>query len=232
MRASATWAMMIAAIGIVTPAGADDATRRPVVAELFTSEGCSSCPPAEALLTELSQRAPGVLALAFHVTYWDGLGWPDRFALPAATIRQRNYATWLHLDTIYTPQLIVDGVADVVGSDRAAVGAALAAAARPRPAVPVTLLRVAGGVRFVAGSGEGSGDLLLIGFDSRHTTTVARGENAGRTLLESNVVRSVASLGSWAGSAVARTAATPRGEHLAGLVQAADGRILGAAVLP
>ena len=232
MRASATWAMMMAAIGTVTPAGADDATRRPVVAELFTSEGCSSCPPAEALLTELARRSPGVLALAFHVTYWDTLGWPDRFALPAATQRQRGYATRLHLDTVYTPQLIVDGATDVVGSDRAAVAAAVAAAARPRPAVPVTLLRVAGGVRFVAGSGAGSGELVLVGFDSRHATTVARGENAGRTLEESNVVRSVVSLGSWTGSAVERTAAIPPGEHLAGLVQAADGRILGAGVLP
>ena len=215
----------------MAPAAADDASRRPVVAELFTSEGCSSCPPAEALLTELARRAPGVLALAFHVTYWDGLGWPDRFALPAATVRQRSYAARLHLDTVYTPQLIVDGVTDVVGSDRAAVDAALAAA-RPRPAVPVTLLRIPGGVRFIAGGGDGSGELVLIGFDSRHATTVARGENAGRTLVETNVVRSVAALGSWSGSAVERTAAVPAGEHLAGLVQAAGGRILGATVLP
>ena len=231
MRASATWAAMIAAIGIAAPATADDAARRPVVAELFTSEGCSSCPPAEALLTELALRNPDVLALAFHVTYWDSLGWPDRFALPAATLRQRGYAARLHLDTIYTPQLVVDGVTDVVGSDRAAVAAALAAA-HPRPAVAVQLLRIPGGVRIIAGGGDGSGEMLLIGYDSRHATAVARGENAGRTIVETNVVRSVAALGAWAGSAVQRTAAIPAGEHLAGLVQAADGRILGAAMLP
>src|SRR5579859_2803882 len=118
------------------------AETRPVVVELFTSEGCSSCPPADALLSELARSRPDVLPLAFHITYWDRLGWPDPFALRAATDRQRDYAGTLGLDSIYTPQMVVDGRRDVIGSDRGSVLAALhqAAAAAPPP-VPLHLVR-------------------------------------------------------------------------------------------
>src|SRR5271165_7339833 len=92
------------------------ASSRPAVVELFTSEGCSSCPPAEAYVGELAQRAD-VLALTFHVDYWDDLGWRDRFALPEAVRRQRNYARRLRLSSIYTPQVVLDGRADFVGRD-------------------------------------------------------------------------------------------------------------------
>jgi hypothetical protein len=98
---------------------------RPVVVELFTSQGCSSCPPADALLTELA-RNPNILPLAFHVTYWNNLGWRDPFSLEAATDRQRAYQRSLHTDTIYTPQMVIEGQADIVGSDRASVATAIA----------------------------------------------------------------------------------------------------------
>ena len=88
------------------------AQQRPAVVELFTSEGCSSCPPAEIVLGELAQR-PDVLALAFHVDYWDELGWPDRFAIPEATPRQRAYGRTLRLPSIYTPQVVIDGVREL-----------------------------------------------------------------------------------------------------------------------
>ncbi|HEY1313675.1 MAG TPA: DUF1223 domain-containing protein, partial [Steroidobacteraceae bacterium] len=101
------------------------ALSRPAVVELFTSEGCSSCPPAEAYLGDLARRAD-VLALAFHVDYWDDLGWRDRFELPEAVQRQRLYARNLRLASIYTPQIVVDGRGDFVGSDRASIAAALA----------------------------------------------------------------------------------------------------------
>jgi hypothetical protein len=92
----------------------------PVVVELFTSQGCSSCPPADRLLGELAQR-DGVLPLSFHVTYWDRLGWPDTFGLEASTRRQNDYADWLRLGTMYTPQMVIGGRIDVVGSSRGRV---------------------------------------------------------------------------------------------------------------
>jgi hypothetical protein len=207
---------------------------RPVVAELFTSEGCSSCPPAEAVLSELARTRPDVLPLAFHITYWDRLGWPDPFAFAGATARQRSYAAMLGLDSLYTPQLVVDGVRDVVGSDRAAVWQALrgarAAAAAP---VSLALTRADGGIAVAVGAGPvgGQAALLLAGYDSSHRTAVAQGENAGRTLSESNVVRGLVQAGDWHGAAVTLHAAVPPGEHIAAILQAPDGRILAAAVL-
>ena len=114
------------------------AGERPIVVELFTSEGCSSCPPADALLAELAGR-PDVLALSFHVDYWDRLGWKDPFSSPDATRRQHGYADLLGLATVYTPQMVVDGRWQAVGSDRSEVEQALGSARRSRDEVPVAL---------------------------------------------------------------------------------------------
>src|SRR6266566_1644008 len=168
------------------------AGERPTVVELFTSEGCSSCPPADALLAELAGR-PEVLALSFHVDYWDRLGWKDPFSSPEATRRQHRYAELLGTGTVYTPQIIVDGKWQAVGSDRGEVERALDAARRDGTEVPVALALDHGRAQIKLGSGgEGvSGAVLLIGFDRRHVTAVARGENGGRTLAYVDVVRSV-----------------------------------------
>ena len=104
-----------------------------IVVDLFTSQGCSSCPPADALLVELARDRPDVLPLAFHVTHWNNLGWQAPFSFAGAADRQRRYAVTLGLDTIYTPQMVVDGRTDVVGSDRPAVWRALQRAASLRP---------------------------------------------------------------------------------------------------
>ncbi len=199
-----------------------------VVVELFTSQGCSSCPPADAVLLELSRTRADVLPLAFHVTYWDRLGWRDPFSLEAATVRQRAYGRSMGLETIYTPQAVVAGHVDVVGSDRGALLAAIARAAAAPP-VTLTVLREAGSAR-VEGSGPAAGATVwLVGYDALHRTAVGRGENGGRTLLEANVVRSVQSLGAWSGEGVRLERPVPAGERLAVLVQAADGRIVAAA---
>ncbi len=199
-----------------------------VVLELFTSEGCSSCPPADALLTDLAAR-PDVLPLGFHVTYWDRLGWKDPFSLEAATARQRTYAATLDQDTVYTPELVVDGRRGVVGSDRQAVATAIDAA-RHDEAIRFTLRLHAAraGVEVDVGAGAGTGTIWLVGFDRQHRTAVGRGENGGRTLLEANIVRSIRPIGRWAGTPLHLNAEPAVGEQVAALVQAPDGRIINA----
>ncbi len=202
-----------------------------VVVELFTSQGCSSCPPADALLTELSRTDPGVLALDFHVTYWDRLGWKDPFSLPAATARQEQHARHLHLPNIYTPQMVIQGREDVVGSDRAGVREALTRVRAGGPAVTLTARRTGQQVQIGVGEGLGTGTVIVVGYDSSHTTPIARGENGGRTLQETNVVRAIAPAGAWNGAPTEMAAPVPAGERMAVLLQGADGRILGAAVV-
>src|SRR5215831_591337 len=172
------------------------AQERPILVELFTSEGCSSCPPADALLAELSAR-PDVLALSFHVDYWDRLGWKDPFSSPDATRRQQGYADRLGLATVYTPQIVVDGKWQAVGSDRAEVEHALDLARGNREEIPVALALGHSRARISLGpGGEGvAASVLLIGFDRRHVSAVKRGENSGRTLAHVDVVRGIAEVG-------------------------------------
>jgi hypothetical protein len=203
----------------------------PVVVELFTSQGCSSCPPADALLTELARQRRDVLPLAFHVTYWDRLGWKDPYSLEASTARQRAYAQH-HLDDggIYTPQMVVDGTTGVVGSNRSELLQVLERAGH-KP-VSVSVARDGASLVVMVGAGAGVAQVLLIGFDPAHETSVGRGENGGRTLLESNIVRSLTPIGAWSGSAVTLRQTPPAGQGFAVLLQAEDGRIIGAARLP
>ncbi len=171
---------------------------RPVVVELYTSQGCSSCPPADAYVGKLSRRSD-VLALAFHVDYWDDLGWRDRFALPQSSERQNVYARKLHRSSVYTPQLVVDGRSDSL-ADPPAVARALS---EQRDGVPVTLsvrdaeLRVELG----AWSSTPNSDVVLVAYLRHATSTIGSGENAGRKLEEFNIVRGIRTLGSWKGEA-------------------------------
>jgi hypothetical protein len=214
--------LALAALGWATAAEADT---RPVVVELFTSQGCSSCPPADALLGELAGKS-NVLALGFHISYWDNLGWKDPFSSEAATNRQRAYARQFGRGQIYTPQMVVDGRREMVGSDRGAVGAALTAA-RPQALCPVAF---AADQRSVSlGQGEGSGQVLLARFVRKRVTRVGAGENARRTLEDANGVETLTTLGRWDGSAQHFAIEPPAaGEGVAILDQAADGQILGA----
>ncbi len=234
MTAKRFAAPVIAALLLPASPGSAEPQRAagPVVVELFTSQSCSSCPPADALLGELARTRPDVLALSFHVTYWDRLGWKDPYSLPEATRRQRRYAALWGRSEVYTPQLVAGGRHQAVGSDRAEVLAAIGAAAADASAVPLRLGRDAAGLVLDAGAGRGAGTLLLVGFDPARTTRVGGGENGGRTLTETNVVRSVTAAGPWRGEPVVLHAPRPEGERTALLLQAEDGRFLAAAVLP
>ncbi len=231
MNATRTFAFALVAAWAATAVAWADAPKRPIVVELYTSEGCSSCPPADALLTELANKRHDVLPLAFHVTYWNSLGWTDPFSFDGATKRQEGYARISSADGVYTPQMVIDGTQDAVGSDRGDVLRAIGVAAtKAGVAVPIQVTRDGKDAAVRVGLGEGAGKIWLIGYDSRHVTPVGRGENAGQTLVESNVVRSLTEVGNWSGSVLDVHHALPAGEHLAVLVQAADGHILGVAL--
>ena len=212
------------------PGLADAAEPAPVVVELFTSQGCNSCPPADRLLGELAAR-DDVLPLSFHVTYWDRLGWPDTFGLEASTRRQGDYADWLGLRGLYTPQMVIGGRLDAVGSQRRRVLAAIELLqSHPEPGPAIALED--GELRLEAGD-QGPCTLWLIGFDPAHDVRIERGENRGRTLRYHNVVREIVELGTWRGEATSlplpRARLAPERRDAAVLVQrAADGAIIGA----
>jgi hypothetical protein len=225
-RQTVSLAGLILALAVAaTPAVADP---RPVVVELFTSQGCSSCPPADALLGELARRSD-VLPLGFHISYWDSLGWKDPLSRPSSTERQKAYARRFTDGRVYTPQMVVDGVSEMVGSDRAAVLNAVHVA-RPAAIAPVSF---ADDRRSVAiGGGAGKGEILLVRFTQRRTTDVGAGENTGRIANDFNGVETLTTLGAWDGSAQRLEIESPAaGEGLAILVQAPDGHMLGAALL-
>jgi hypothetical protein len=207
------------------------AADRPVVVELFTSQGCSSCPPANAFLNELSKGRRDLLPLAFHVTYWDRLGWKDPFSLKAATERQDRYGHRFG-DGSYTPEIVVDGAVGLVGSHRGEVGSAIERAKHAnRTAADVSVRRDGAQVAIEIGSGSGSGKILLIGFDHEHVTSIGRGENSGRTLAEANVVRSIRSVGDWSGTPLHISEQMPEGQDVAVVLEAPNGEIVGASRL-
>ncbi|MEU4679131.1 DUF1223 domain-containing protein [Micromonospora sp. NPDC023737] len=188
----------------VAPAGEGFA-----VVEMFTSQGCSSCPPAEEVLSEIErdarERRQRVFALGFHVDYWDDLGWPDRFADEAYTARQQAYARAFGSGHLYTPQMVVNGTVEFVGSDRRRATSAIASALMAAATTPLAL-----SVEDAAG-GMGGGRRVVVGYQTERpleravlnvaiverglVSEVARGENAGRTLRQDNVVRAFTSVG-------------------------------------
>jgi hypothetical protein len=215
---------MLTSLAACAAASAARATTRPVVLELFTSQACSSCPPADALLGKLVQR-PEVIALAWHVDYWNHLGWRDQFASHQATQRQQAYARQLEGE-VYTPALVIDGTTIVVGSDRAAVERAISAA--PPLAVAVAL----SGTGVDVGAGPGPLRAISVLYDPEHATDVASGENQGARLREYRIVRRADVLGEWDGAPRHFDISQPgHGQGRVILVQAADLRIVGAADL-
>jgi hypothetical protein len=211
------------------------------VVELFTSQGCSSCPAADRYLGELAER-DGVIALAFHVDYWNYIGWHDPFSDPAWSHRQRVYGQRLGRTYVYTPQIVVDGMAETVGSRRSAVEALIEQSAR-REKLAVALSRMQPDMMriIVAGRPSYNGEpatIWLVFFDREHVTSVGSGENQGRVLRDRNIVRQMIPIGTWQGEPVAVNLSLPAldaGKHddCAVLVQeAGGGPILGASEIP
>jgi len=223
-----------------------------VLVELFTSEGCSSCPPADALLSEIIDRSPiagvHVIGLSEHVDYWNQLGWRDPFSDALFTARQQKYAahaTGAAVDNVYTPQIVVDGETALVGSDASAARAAIAAAARRRKA-PVRLQWTSGAPLtldvVIEGSPADAGSRLLVAVaEDDVRVSVPRGENAGHTLAHSGVTRQLREIGRLDKSGAAHVATALslqpswRRDHLRAVVMVAaetTGRIAGVAELP
>ncbi len=176
--------------------------RQPVLVELFTSEGCSSCPPADALLARLdaTQFVAGAQAIVLseHVTYWNYLGWSDPFSLEEMSQRQSRYGGRFGLDSVYTPQAVVDGAAQVLASDQAAMSHAIAGAAkRPKPELLIEGAHWNGSqIGFAVKAPEGVHGVLTVALAENAThSNVGRGENAGRTLNHVAVVRVMKTLG-------------------------------------
>ena len=208
----------------------------PVVVELYTSQGCSSCPPADKILAELSQR-DDIIALALHVDYWDYIGWKDEFADPAHTVRQRGYSRAAGKRSIYTPQLVVGGIDHVLGARPMKLMEAIEAhRARAKPA-SVTLRRdsdrVAVSVRATGQMPSGGAVVQVATVTPTATVEIRRGENAGRTLQYHNIVRKLVEIGKWDGRGTYRASIkVPDGVRVVVLVQSStSGPILGAAQL-
>ncbi|GAA5265487.1 hypothetical protein ACOSOMT5_P1914 [Acidiphilium sp. MT5] len=205
----------------------------PVVVELFTSQACSDCPPADRLLRREQASQPGLIALDLHVTYWNSPAWRDRFSSRAATARQQFYVDRGLTHELYTPEAVVDGRVGMVGSDKARLNAAIAASrANPGPRVPITITQQASAAMVQVAAGQAPADAHVIAFaiDPIEHTKVGGGENDGADLTEINVVRSIEMLGVWTGSALSKTVKLAPGQHVAVIVQTRDGAIIGAAM--
>jgi len=212
------------------------------VVELFTSQGCSSCPAADHLLGELA-KDPSLVAMSVPIDYWDYLGWKDTLAKPGHTARQRAYAQIRGDRAVYTPQVVVNGAVHVQGSNKDLIEQAIAQTTRQHAgtlAVPVTITPAGDKVSVkIAASKDARGEIWLCGLSRSVPVTIGRGENRGKTITYYNVVRRWVKLGDWNGSE--RTWAVPLSDvaaddvnSVAVLVQGGDhnkpGRMLGAAV--
>jgi hypothetical protein len=188
---------LLLVLSTLAPFESTSAAAPPVVVELFTSQGCSSCPPADALLGELAHQ-PNVVALAWHVDYWDDLGWKDRFAIPESLPRQLGYVRKMSREGAFTPQAVISGDTSVLGSDRGAMKRALA---QQRDALSIVLTTAGANLQIALPERwRESMDVCVISYLDEATTQVGRGENAHRSLKEFHIVRSFKRLGTWDGT--------------------------------
>ena len=204
--------LLLAAIGASMLAGGADSVRAPILVELFTSEGCSSCPPADRLLESLD---PQVIVLSEHVDYWDRLGWRDPYSAHANTQRQEAYARGFGTKGPYTPEMVIDGVTEFVGNDASRAMEEIARA-QSRPKIGVHLARTASGVEVQIEPAAKAAEVWLALADDSGTSQVTAGENTGRRLHHVAILRSLRKIGVVKrGAAFDRTVEAP-----------ADGRVI------
>ncbi|MDB2578515.1 DUF1223 domain-containing protein [Tateyamaria sp.] len=193
----------------------------PVVVELFTSQGCPSCPPADKLLHELAQR-DDVIPLALHVDYWDYIGWKDEFSHPDYAKRQRGYAVQAKRRSVYTPQMIVSGVTDIVGARRMELSKAIAHHADLPSRVELSVNRSGSEILINAQPTNVDGPLIvrMLRYTPQRSAHITRGENAGHTMLYANVTENWTVLAEWDGTtALALTSVVEGDKPVVVLVQ-------------
>ena len=214
--------LLLAAVTAATTLAAPAQSQSTTVVELYTSQGCSSCPPADAMLHELAEQK-GVIALALHVDYWDYIGWKDEFARPAHTVRQKAYARVAGSRTIYTPQMVIGGVDHVIGTRPEQVAAALAEHMMKTAPVEIEATRSGNSATITLRPLEPlSGEMVvqLVTYNPSATVSVRRGENAGRELEYTNIVTSWTAVDAWNGGApVELTAEIPNDDPAVIIVQ-------------
>jgi len=230
------------------PAAEAAEARRPVVVELFSSEGCSSCPPADIVLRDLSRAGSHggaeIIAIEEHVDYWNDLGWADPFSSPAWSARQRAYSTAMGHRSVYTPQAVIDGQAELVGSDKEGVLEAIAEAAK-KPKARVTLTREGDVLRVAVTEMPAprvEAEVLVALTEEGLATAVPRGENAGVTVVHAPIARSMEKIGTFNAvenifamdATLPKTPDAKRGKQKAIVIVQATGKkaILGAAAIP
>ncbi|CUH81517.1 putative secreted protein [Tritonibacter multivorans] len=232
-RTGQSLGLILAALtaSFAVPSWAEPTRHGPVVVELFTSQGCSSCPPADALLHDL-QDSPDVLPLALHVDYWDYIGWKDSFARPAHADRQRVYAHHGGRNMIYTPQMVIMGQQDVVGADVRALRAAIAV--HDGQAAPVAMELKGASNELLLTPAPGAAalpalDVVLVRYARAQSVKILRGELAGHELSYANIVTDMVPLARWDGQSDLSVALEPAADGLEEAVfiqEAGGGRIL------
>jgi hypothetical protein len=235
MRASALLPLLL--LGCGAASGNTRSDEAPLVIELFTSQGCSSCPPAEALLNKLAKDGAAgkrpLAPLAFHVDYWDDLGWPDPYASPAWSERQRQYADALGDKRVYTPELVVGGKVGLVGSHAARVLQAIASAPKQQHIAATATWQTSSIT--VEATAPADADVLVAIYEDGTHTNVARGENAGEVLSGDRVVRKlqrVAAAGKRGSLTIALDPAWKNVGAIAFAQRSSDRAIVGSARLP
>lgn len=216
--------------GLATPAFSGS-----VVVELFTSQGCSSCPPADELLVDLAEN-DNIIALGWHVDYWDYLGWKDEFSDPAHTSRQKGYRDRWNLRSLYTPQMVVHGESEMVGSSSRKVRAAIANFQAELPMLDISVTVNGGEAKAIVSPSTGhlpAADIFLVRILPTAATNIPRGENAGKTIAYANIVKDMIWIADWDGVSAIEVGGLEVGEgRNVLLIQAKDfGPILGAEYL-